>query len=235
MEGIGQNPVYYDLAFEMLTAKGPKELGEWIKKYVRRRYGTKDLNAEKAWELLLKTLYAPGTNEVETSSIVCVRPAVEVKKSDPNEGLVFAYGNDRLVQALKLLRKENSRTEGYYFDLVDILRQVLSNQAYGIYCRVSGASLNRNLEGMKRYAGEFLELLEELDEIVDLRSEYRFRIWVSDAVSWGSNAEEQELLEYNATALLTIWGPDESTVFLIFFVLYIFFLQRIIIHFINFF
>lgn len=212
MEGIGQNPVYYDLAFEMLTAKGPKELGEWIKKYVRRRYGTKDLNAEKAWDLLLKTVYAPGTNEVETSSIVCARPAVEVKKSGPNEGFVFAYGNDRLVQALKLLRKVNSRTEGYYFDLVDILRQALSNHAYGIYRKVSGAFLNRNLEGMKRYSGEFLELLEDLDEIVDLRPEYRFRTWVSDAVSWGSNAEEQELLEYNATALLTIWGPDESTV-----------------------
>ncbi len=70
MEGIGQNPVYYDLAFEMLTAKGPKELGEWIKKYVRRRYGTKDLNAEKAWELLeynataLLTIWGPDESTV---------------------------------------------------------------------------------------------------------------------------------------------------------------------------
>lgn len=212
MEGISQNPAYYDLAFEMMTAENSRDIETWMEKYAERRYGTNDERAAEAWEILLKTVYAPGTNSVETSSIVSARPAVEVKKSGPNEGFVFPYGNQRLVQALKLLMQVDSKTDGYYFDLVDILRQAMSNEAYEVYRKISKAFLNRDVVELKAYAEKFLTMLKELDQLTGLRKEYRFQEWVSDAREYGENPEEKDLYEYNATALLTIWGPDESTI-----------------------
>ena len=212
MEGINQNPAYYDLAFEMLTADGAKPIEEWLASYVERRYGTADPNAYQAWQILLKTVYAPGTNEVESSSVICARPAVEVKKSGPNEGFIFPYGNGRLAEAVKLLQQVDSNTDGYWFDMVDFLRQALSNYAYEIHRKAAHAFLNRDIEGLRQFSGQFQELLYDLDALVDLRPEYRFQNWVEAARSHAGNAEERALYDYNATALLTIWGPDESTV-----------------------
>ena len=62
------------------------KLEEWLNKYAERRYGAFSDAANKAWVLLLAGPYRAGTNGVESSSIICARPAVDVKKSGPNAG-----------------------------------------------------------------------------------------------------------------------------------------------------
>ena len=53
MESIGQNPVFYELAFEMPVHQDSVKLEEWLNKYAERRYGAFSDAANKAWELLL--------------------------------------------------------------------------------------------------------------------------------------------------------------------------------------
>lgn len=91
MEGIEQNPLYYELAFEMPLQKGKVELDGWLKEYALRRYGSKWENTHKALLLLLEGPYRPGTNGTELSSIIAARPALHVKKSGPNAGLGILY------------------------------------------------------------------------------------------------------------------------------------------------
>ena len=38
------------------------------------------------------------------------------------------------------------------------------------------------------------------------RTEWNFDCWVTDARRWGTTSEEKELLERDATALVTYWG-----------------------------
>ena len=38
MEGIEQNPVLYDLQFELLTTDSAIDFESWIKDYIERRY-----------------------------------------------------------------------------------------------------------------------------------------------------------------------------------------------------
>ena len=65
MEGIGQNPAFYDLSLEMLTRSDEADPYEWSRAYVRRRYGVEGKDAETAeaaWKLILDRIYVPGTD-----------------------------------------------------------------------------------------------------------------------------------------------------------------------------
>lgn len=84
MEAIEQNPVYYDLAFEMPLHKGEVAIEEWLKQYANRRYGAVSPSAQQAMICLLEGPYRPGTNGTERSSIIAARPALNVK----NQGLM---------------------------------------------------------------------------------------------------------------------------------------------------
>lgn len=78
MEAIEQNPVYYELAFEMPCHADSIDLQAWLKQYATRRYGASSPAAQEAWMLLLDGPYRPGTNGTEKSSIVAARPALDV-------------------------------------------------------------------------------------------------------------------------------------------------------------
>ena len=211
MEGIEQNPVYYDLAFEMLTKDQAVDLEEWIQEYIVRRYGRYDDNAKKAWDILIKTVYAPGSNGVERGSAVCTRPAVNLKKTGPGPGFLFPYGRKRLYQALEYLLMADCATDGYEFDVVDVLRQYLSDYAYELYTEVSRSFLNREPDVFERLSGQYLELMDDMDELLSIRSEYSFKKWMADAAKWAENDEEKRLYEYNAASLVTLWGSDAGS------------------------
>lgn len=57
MEGAEQNPMIYQLMLEHVWNDNPINLNEWTQGYILRRYGQRDENASKAWEILLKTVY----------------------------------------------------------------------------------------------------------------------------------------------------------------------------------
>lgn len=212
MEGIEQNPMYYDLAFEMLTRGDVVDLDEWIEGYIQRRYGKADENARKAWDILIKTVYSPGTNYLEKGSVICTRPAVHLKKTGPGPGFLFPYGEKRLYEALQYLSMADCDTDGYQFDLVDVLRQYLSDYAYGLYTRISKSYLNRETEVFAELTGKYLELLDDMDKLLSIRPEYSFEKWVKDAISWGETEEESKLYEYNAASLLTVWGEEDNSI-----------------------
>ena len=47
-----------------------------------------------------------------------------------------------------------------------------------------------------------------MDELLRTRPEFNFDRWLTSARSWGDTEEEKNLLEYDATSLVTIWGAD---------------------------
>lgn len=214
MEGIEQNPVYYELAFEMPLHHQKVNIEEWLERYAERRYGTISEFATQAWFYLLEGPYRPGTNGTERSSIIAARPALEVKKSGPNFGLGIPYDPLLLFKAQELLLKEYKRmgeSEPYCFDIVDIQRQLMSNMGQLIHKQAAEAFKRKDRKVFKLHSERFLELLKDMDRLLRTRPEFNFDKWLSDARKWGDTKEEQDLFERDATALLTIWGPDEGS------------------------
>lgn len=218
MEGLGQNPIYYDLAFEMPVHQDTVDLQNWIKDYTERRYGAYSESACNALMILLANPYREGTNGVELSSIVAARPAVRPKKSGPNSGFKIPYDPKSLVEAERLLLKDTEQlknSEGYRFDIVDIQRQLMSNLGQFIHAKAADAFEEGNIEEFDRHSGRFLELLSDLDKVLLTRSEYSFEERVNSAVKWAQNEEEYNLYDYNASMHVTQWGgqPEAYVLF----------------------
>ncbi len=211
MEAIEQNPVYYDLAFEMPLHKGEVAIEEWLKQYANRRYGAVSSSAQQAMICLLEGPYRPGTNGTERSSIIAARPALNVKKSGPNAGLGIPYSPLLVIQAEGLLLKDADKlknSEPYRFDVIDVQRQMMTNMGQVIHKRAAEAFLNRDKEAFALHSKRFLQMLEDVDELLRTRPEFNFDRWLTSARSWGDTEEEKNLLEYDATSLVTIWGAD---------------------------
>lgn len=215
MEAIGQNPIYYDLAFEMPVHTTKIDLGNWIKQYTTRRYGKHTPSAQKAWEYLLEGPYRPGTNGTERSSIIAARPALDVKKSGPNAGLGIPYSPLLLIKAERLLLENAdalSSSSPYRFDIVDVQRQLMSNLGQAIHKKVKEAFEKRDIAAFKRHTQRFQTLLRDVDILLRTRDELNFDKWLTDARQWGKTTAEKDLLERDATALVTIWGADGDPV-----------------------
>ncbi len=213
MEGIMQNPVYYELAFEINLRTDAIDIHSWLKSYCARRYGAISQSAADAWYILLDTVYQKGTNGTEKSSIICARPAVQVKKSGPNMGFNIPYDNKELLRALTLLLEDFKALEAsaaYRYDIVDILRQVLSNYGQIINRRAANAFKEKDIASFKKESGDFLNLLRDIDKLLSSRDEFSLKKWINDARAHGETLEESDLYEYNASMLVTLWGPLEN-------------------------
>lgn len=211
MESIVQNPVYYDLAFEMPLHHDTVDIESWLKDYAHRRYGYRSESAAKAMMCLLEGPYRPGTNGTERSSIIAARPAVDCKKSGPNAGLGIPYSPLLLVKAEALLLKDAERMKAskpYRFDVVDVQRQLMSNLGQAIHRQAAEAFKRKDGKAFRLHSQRFLELLGDADELLRTREEYSMDRWIADARSWGDTDEEKNLLERDATSLITIWGAD---------------------------
>lgn len=211
MEGIIQNPAYYDLAFDQLWKTGKVDAGDWLKAYARRRYGADSANAENAWQILLETSYKTGTDGVEASSMVCARPAISPKKSGPNNGFSIPFPQERQLEAWRLLLADADKlkaSEGYRYDVVDVGREVLDNYAQLVQPKMRDAWWKRDLAAFDAAWKEFEQLLLDIDELVGSRTEYRLSKWIADARSHGNTAEEKNLYEKNARTMVSIWGPS---------------------------
>lgn len=211
MEAIEQNPVYYDLAFEMPNHADTVLLKPWLAAYAERRYGAKSAAASQAWFYLLEGPYRPGTNGTERSSIVAARPALNVKKSGPNAGLGIPYDPMLVIRAQHELLKDADKlatSKPYRFDIVDVQRQLMTNLGQLIHKQAADAFLAKDKAAFALHSGRFLTLLEDLDELLYTRPEYSFDRWLTEARSWGDTEAEKDMMEYDATSLVTVWGAD---------------------------
>lgn len=214
MEGIGQNPAFYDLSLEMLTRSDSVNPYEWVEKYIERRYGVSGRqaeNAKKAWKLLLDHVYVPNTDYTERGTVLCTRPCLRLRGTGPQDSFEIHYDNRILLDVIALLRSVPSETEGLTYDINDFCRQLLSNYAQKLYAKVSSSYIEKRFDEFKKYKDEFLELLDDIDKMLASRPEWTIQKWISDARALGTTPEEKDLYEYNARIQITIWGNEQNS------------------------
>ncbi len=202
-EGLGCNPVVYDLMFEMAWRDQPVELKEWIADYAWHRYGRENAEGRRAWHILLDTVY---NGAYYTRSVVDQIPHLQAAGGPP-------YDSARLVgawQALLGAADELGPVDTFGFDLVNVGRQVLSNHAAVLHGKVVRAAREKDVAAFERTSGQFLQLIRDLDELLGTRQEFLLGPWLEDAKRWGSTAAERARCEWNARRVLTMWGSGAS-------------------------
>ena len=73
----------------------------------------------------------------------------------------------------------------------------MTNMGQVIHKRAAEAFLNRDKEAFALHSKRFLQMLEDVDELLRTRPEFNFDRWLTSARSWGDTEEEKNLLEYD--------------------------------------
>jgi alpha-N-acetylglucosaminidase len=210
-EGIEHNPVMYDLMMENAWRDEPIELDSWLKDYARRRYGAANEQADKAWQILRRTVYADSVTNGGPESIVAGRPTFSRNTGGVTTN--FTYEPMELVSAWNHLAAASDQlqnSEGYQFDLVDLTRQVMANYATNIQQQFARDYENKDLASFKKHSAEFIDLIDDMDRLLATQEDFLLGRWLNAAKSWATTAEEKALYERNARNLITLWGDKDS-------------------------
>ncbi|RKD90797.1 alpha-N-acetylglucosaminidase [Mangrovibacterium diazotrophicum] len=211
MEAVEQTPVLYELMTDNTWRDTPIDLKEWLQKYIRNRYGSTNADIEKAWDILVQTVYNGQVIRDGAESIIVSRPTFEGYRRWARTKLNYAPVD--LLSAWDLFVQASSdfgTSDGFQYDLVDVTRQVLANYALPLQQQITAAYKNNDKEKFGQYRREFLELIDDLDRLLATRKDFLLGPWIADARSWGTTPEEKALYEQNARDLITLWGGADN-------------------------
>ena len=217
MEGSETNPVMYELMSELpwLSQLPTKE--QWVANYVGARYGVNHTGMEKgalleAWQLLASTIYncPVGNNQQGPhESIFCGRPSLNNFQASSWSKMRNYYDPDDTRRAALLMASVADQLRGnnnYEYDLVDITRQALADQARVQYHRAIAAYKAFSRRQFEAEAKRFLDMLLMQDRLLATRTEFRLGHWTEAARQCGTTQAESDQYEWNARVQITTWG-----------------------------
>jgi len=213
MEAIEQNPVLYELMTANTWRAEAIDLTVWLPQYLRNRYNINNNDAVTAWEILKRTVYTvPADKYIRdgAESILQGRPTFDSftrwTKTKSN------YNARDILPAWDALMKASAsckNSDGYRYDLVDLTRQVLANYALPLQKKFVAAYADKNFAAFENHSKQFIDLIEDMDELLATRKEFLLGPWIADARKWGKTAKEKALYEMNAKDLITLWGNKD--------------------------
>ena len=212
MEGSENNPVMFELMSELPWRPEKFKKEDWVRQYVKARYGVEDPLIERAWLQLARTIYnCPAGNNQQGphESIFCGRPTLNNFQASSWSKMKNYYDPSSTLAAAQMMNSVAEKYRGnnnFEYDLVDITRQALADQARLQYQRTIAdykAFASKEFESDYR---RFLLMLLMQDKLLGTRSEFRLGHWTEAARSCGTTPQEQDLYEWNARVQITTWG-----------------------------
>jgi len=221
-EGLDTNPLAFDLYTEMAWHTDFVDLPSWTKNYAMRRYGAEDVHAERAWQALLKSAYGyradtsvkDGEPDAPSDSPFNAQPSLTATHAATWSAASLRYNINQLKPALLELLQvapELRTTETYQYDLVDVARQVLANQARVLLPQIKNAYESKDNEAFDRLTAEWLEDMHLQDTLLATNDHFLLGRWLSFVPPWASSPAEQAKLNYDARSILTTWGDRHAS------------------------
>lgn len=207
-EGIEQNPMIYTLLLDHVWRRDEIDLTSWLKNYAHCRYGVQDANMERAWEILRRTTYA---HEGNYESTITARPTFDRDNVWAYTGI--PYDPAEIIDAWELMLASADRLKDnpcYRYDLVLVGKQVLGNYATEIQQKFIMDYETKDLPAFERNSREFMELIDDMDELMATHEAFLLGKWINDAKRWGTTESESRLYEKNARDLVTLWGGKDA-------------------------
>lgn len=214
-EGTQMNPIVQELLWEMAWRDETFDMDEWVKQYCRRRYGIESESIEKAWDILLDTAYGyEGSHDFNINSLVNMRPSFT--PSAISGSYTLDYEPELLEEALGYFMEdfqELSKTETYIYDLVDLMKQVVSNSMVAYFKTLVEAYNTEDMASFTKMKDKFLSAIILLDEICQYEVDSTIGEWVGRVDDWCKSSKTSdyddysiEMMKINAKAIITTWS-----------------------------
>ena len=92
--------------------------------------------------------------------------------------------------------------------MVDIVRQSNADKGNVLLEEISQSYDRKDKEDFRKQTQQFLDLILAQDRLLSTRKEFSVSSWLNAARSLGTTEEEKRLYEWNASALITVWGDS---------------------------
>lgn len=217
-EGIGTNPVLYDALFE-LPWMDRSECSGWLDGYVLARYGTSDPSLIRAWhKIAASALDCPTDQEGTSEPIVCARPGWGLKSVSKWSTAEIYYDVAELRDAAGLFldaRPGCSDNANYRHDLIDLVRQTLTDSTLFLLRNVETAYRSGNMTAFRSGYESFLGMIKDIDALLSTEPFFHVNGWIEsarnvcDEMAAATDAD-RDWMEWNARTLITVWGDRLS-------------------------
>lgn len=215
-EGIENNPVMFELLFELPWRPERFDASGWLASYLEARYGKKPTSEVLgAWGALKSTVYNapsdyPGEGTVE--SLMCARPKWNPRSASTWGNSWLFYSPDSTAKAAALMLEAAPYYEGsknFAYDLADIRRQANADHANRLLQlmeeqRAEGGSP----DSLAALSDEFLQLILVQDSLLRDVPGLNVDDWLDAASGLATNPAERRLYRENAARLITVWGDS---------------------------
>ena len=213
MEGIENNPVMYELVSELPWRDAKFSWKEWLHDYVEARYGNiNNAKVHDAWLLLARSVYGAGAKIVEQGcheSVLCARPALDVYQVSSWSEMEDFYNPDDVINAAWLMveaSREVKANANFRYDLVDVTRQAIAEQARYVYDEIVAAYKAKDCKMFDYTTKRFLDILLQQDRLLSSMPDFMVGRWLRSARNMGLNDQERNHYEWNARVQITTWG-----------------------------
>ena len=213
MEGIENNPVMYELLSELPWRDAKFSWKEWLHDYVEARYGNiNNAKVHDAWLLLARSVYGAGAKVVEQGcheSVLCARPALDVYQVSSWSEMEEFYNPDDVINAARLMVEashEVKANDNFRYDLVDVTRQAIAEQARYVYDEIVAAYKAKDRKMFDYTTKRFLDILLQQDRLLSSMPDFMVGGWIRSARNLGQNEQERNHYEWNARVQITTWG-----------------------------
>lgn len=212
MEGSENNPVMFELMCELPWRPEKFTKEEWLKGYIKARYGTYDETVAQAWSILANGIYnCPPTNNQQGTheSIFCGRPSLNTFQASSWSKMENYYDPTTTEDAARLMLAAADKfksNNNFEYDLIDIVRQSLSDRGRIVYNQTVADFKSFDKKSFAAHSQEFLNILLAQDRLLATRSEFRVGRWIEQARNLGTTVIEKDQYEWNARVQITTWG-----------------------------
>jgi alpha-N-acetylglucosaminidase len=220
MEGQEGNEIMYDLLLDQSWSASPIDTETYFYNWVTRRYagnGAIPNDVYTAWDIMRTTVYnnTNATTEAVTKSIFELSPNITgMVDRTGHHATTINYNTSILSDAWHLMyAAANSNPSlwdnpAFQYDMVDVTRQVLSNNFNAIYSTLISTYHTSNTNAtITPLIQNLTSLLNTLDSVLSTNPSFSLSTWVNAARSLSSNSTIQSFYEYNARNQITLWGP----------------------------
>lgn len=213
-EGIGTNPVVYDMIFDMAWSNRKNSVDEWIEHYVQHRYHSDNKNLKSAWKLLAHSIFECNNQiggPIESAIRVC--PADKIEKVSGWGAAEQFYNPNDILESWELFFKEKSLLETsatFREDFTDVSRQVLADYSRILHVSVMDAFEKKDISAFDEYSNKFLDLILDVDSLLSTRKELNVGNWLQAVKAQATSKNEENLFLHNAKMLITTWGDSNS-------------------------
>ena len=221
-EGLDTNPFAYDLYTEMAWHDAAVDLPYWTSQYALRRYGAADAHAAAAWDIIAKTIYGyradgakdHGERDASHESIFNAQPSLDATRTGHWAPDVMRYDPQALKPALTDLLEVAPalrNTASYRYDLVDLTRQVLTNDARRLLPLIRAAYERKDRAAFHELTAEWMHAMELEDRLLSTNEFFLLGRWFSYLPAWAHDAEDRKNIDYDAHSILTTWGDRTAS------------------------